>query len=144
MIEKKLRKELIKSKSASIVKSLDFIEENLPQNIGEFLNSKLIRNAVYKEVEFAIELVIDICAIINSDLRFNIPEDDEDIINNIEKEKIFDKKTILIIREMKRFRNVLVHKYGDIDNKQAFESIKEGLKDFETIINDIEKFLKNN
>ena len=97
MIEKKLRKELIKSKSASIVKSLDFIEENLPQNIGEFLNSKLIRNAVYKEVEFAIELVIDICAIINSDLRFNIPEDDEDIINNIEKEKIFDKKTILII-----------------------------------------------
>jgi len=43
---------------------------------------------------------------------------------------------------MKKFRNVLVHKYGDIDDKKAYEDIKEGLKDFEHIINEIEKFLK--
>jgi len=144
MIEKKLRKELIKSKSASIVKSLDFIQNNFPSEVDDFLKSKLIQNAIYKEVEFAIELVVDICAIINSDLRFNMPQDDEDILNNIEKNKVFDKKMVLIIKEMKRFRNILVHKYGDINDEQAYESIKEGLKDFETIINDIEKFLKNN
>ena len=45
---------------------------------------------------------------------------------------------------MKRFRNILVHKYGEIDDKQAFESIHEGLRDFELFINEIEKFLKKN
>jgi len=45
---------------------------------------------------------------------------------------------------MKSFRNILAHKYGEINDEQAFESIKEGLKDFEIFINEIEKFLKKN
>ena len=44
---------------------------------------------------------------------------------------------------MKSFRNILVHKYGEIDDKKAFENIKEGIKDFELIVSEIEDFLKS-
>jgi len=42
---------------------------------------------------------------------------------------------------MKKFRNILVHKYGEIDDKKAYDEINKGLKDFEKIIKEIEKFL---
>ncbi|MEK6846613.1 MAG: HepT-like ribonuclease domain-containing protein, partial [Nanoarchaeota archaeon] len=54
----------------------------------------------------------------------------------------FNKNIIELIRQMKGFRNILVHKYGDIDDSKAYEDIKDGLPDFETVIKDIEKFIE--
>ncbi|MBS7247722.1 MAG: HepT-like ribonuclease domain-containing protein [Candidatus Jordarchaeales archaeon] len=47
------------------------------------------------------------------------------------------------VREMKGFRKVLVHGYGEIDDGLAFEAIKNGLSVFETFILEIEKFLRS-
>ena len=41
---------------------------------------------------------------------------------------------------MKGFRNILAHRYGKINDEQAYEDVKDGLKDFELIINEIEEF----
>ena len=43
---------------------------------------------------------------------------------------------------MKRFINILVHRYGEINDNLAYETITEGLKDFEFFINEINNFLK--
>jgi len=142
MKEKKLRKEIIKSKIAKLIDSLEFVEESLPKDFEEFKLSRITKNALYKEIEFSIELILDIIAIINSDLKLGIPEVEENIINNIEKNKLLSKEIINIIKEMKGFRNLLVHKYGEINDNLAYESIKEGLKDFDLIINEIESLLK--
>ena len=101
-----------------------------------------MRDAIYKEIEFSIELIIDICAIINSDLDLGTPETEDSIIDNLENKKILPEKIVKIIREMKGFRNILVHKYGELNDEQAFESIKDGLQDFDLIIKEIEMFLK--
>ncbi len=58
-----------------------------------------------------------------------------------DKSNILDAEAIRIIREMKKFRNYLVHKYDDVDDAKAYRDIKEGLKDFEVIVNEIEEFL---
>lgn len=142
MIKKKeLRKKIIQDKINSVIDSLDFVEQELPNTFEDF-NSRIIRNAIYKEIEFAMQNIIDICAIINSDLRLGAPETEDSIFDHLEKNKIFAKQSMNKIREMKSFRNILVHRYGDIDDKRAFISIKEGLRDFALIINEIEKFLK--
>lgn len=142
MKKKVLREEIIKSKLAKISDTLDVIEENLPKDFDEFENSRLIRDAVYKEIEFSIETILDICNIINKDLSLGIPETEETIINNLEKKKIFSKSVINLIIEMKKFRNILIHKYGEIDDELAFETIRDGLKDIEFIIKEVEIFLK--
>jgi uncharacterized protein YutE (UPF0331/DUF86 family) len=118
-----LRKELIKSKISQIFDSLNFIEENLPLDFGEFSKSRLIRSALYKEVEFCIELVLDICSIINSDLKLGMPQSEEDILNNLVKGEVFDSSISDIVRKMKGFRNVLVHKYGEVDDELSYENI---------------------
>ena len=140
-MEKRLRTEIIKSKLSKINDTLEIIEEHLPDNFEEFERSRLIRDAVYKEIEFSIEIVLDICNIINKDLFLGMPETEESILDNLEKKKIFSKDTINLIREMKKFRNILVHRYGEVDDERAFETIKEGLNDFKLFINETEKFL---
>lgn len=142
MIKKKeLRKKEIEDKLTDVIDSVMIVGENLPKDSEDFLHSGLIKEGIYKKIEFAIESIIDICNIINSDLRLGTPETEDSIIENLSNNKIFDKKIMDLIREMKRFRNILVHKYGKIDDKKAFENIKEGLKDFELIVKEIEGFL---
>src|SRR3989344_9100400 len=134
MIKKSLRKELINGKIKRITELLEVIEEHLPKEFEDFKSSRLIRDAVYKEVEGAIEYVLDVCNIINSDLLLGVPETEEDIIKHLEDKKVINKNISQIIGEMKGFRNILVHKYGEIDDEIAFEEIRKGIADFETIV----------
>ena len=143
MIKKRdLRKKIIQDKIGMIIDSLEYIEQNFPEKFSDF-TSRTIKNSVYKEIEFAIQNCIDICSIINSDLRLGTPESEDSIFYHLESNKILSKKSIEKISEMKKFRNILVHRYGEIKDEIAFGSIKEGLPDFELIINEFEKFLKN-
>lgn len=143
MIKKReFRAEQIKKKISEALDSVSIVEENIPEDIDQFLESGLIKDGIYKKVEFAIESLVDALNIINSDLRLGSPETEESIINHIEREKILSKDTAEKVREMKKFRNVLIHRYGEIDDKKAFETISEGLKDFEAVIEEIEEFLK--
>ena len=143
MIRKReLRVKEIEENLVKIVEAIEIVENNLSEDFDSFFNSGLIKEGIYKKIEFAIESIIDICNIINADLRLGMPSFEDNIIDNIDKNKVFDRKIIDLIREVKRFRNILVHKYGDIDDKKAFENIHEGLKDFEKIIAEIEKFLE--
>ena len=124
---------------------IDLVDKEIKQfskEYEDFKISRLLRNGIYKELEFALENVLDICSIINSDLGLGMPEVEDNILDNLEGKKIFAKKIVEIIRDMKRFRNILVHKYGKINDSIAFETISDGLKDFEMIINEIEKVIK--
>jgi len=133
----------IRYKLKQIEENLSLIENNLPDNFKEFKQLGLVKDGIYKRIENAIEDMIDICGIINSELKLGIPTEDEDLIDNVFKKKIISKNLYLKIKEMKGFRNILVHRYGDLDDKLAFENIKSGLDDFELFIKEIESFLKN-
>ncbi|PIN91358.1 DUF86 domain-containing protein [Candidatus Pacearchaeota archaeon CG10_big_fil_rev_8_21_14_0_10_32_14] len=140
--KKELRKQIIESKCEKIIDNLEYIEETLPDSYEQFSKSRMLKDSIYKEIEFSIELVLDICSIINMDLRLGVPDVEDNILDNLEKNKILSQKSINLIREMKKFRNILVHKYGEIDDSIAYESIKEGIKDFEYILKKIENLLK--
>ncbi len=143
MIKKRgLRKNIIEDKIKDIIDSISIVEENFPSEFSSFKQLGLAKDGIYKKIEFSIESIINICYIINADLRLGAPEEEDDIFENLETNKIFNAKILELIKKMKKFRNILVHKYGKIDDKKAFEDIREGLKDFETIIKEIEKFLQ--
>ncbi len=137
-----MRKELIEHKIGEIIDNINIISENMPVEFEDFVNSRLSKHGLYKLVEFTIQNFLDICSIINSDLNLGMPENEDVIINHLESKKIFSEKAIDIIRQIKGFRNILVHKYGEIDDKKAFENISEGLNDFDIIIKEFESFIK--
>lgn len=116
-----MRKEIIMTKLKEIEESLRWVEEHLPDTFEEFSGMGLIKDGIYKKIEFAIENVFDICAIINTDLELGIPSDEEDILENLVKSEILNEEMKEKLRAMRGFRNIVVHMYGWVDDKIAFE-----------------------
>ena len=86
--------------------------------------------------------MIDICAIINSDLRLEMPESEEGIVESLVKKGILTEEISDKIRRMKGFRNIVVHRYGKIDDRVAFSILIDNIDDFDQFIGAIEEFLK--
>ncbi len=53
--KRNLRADLIRSKLADIEDSVSLVEENLPTSFEEFSKLGLVKDGIYKRMEFAIE-----------------------------------------------------------------------------------------
>ena len=102
--KRNLREELIRSKLADIEDSVSLVEANLPSSFEEFSKLGLVKDGIYKRMEFAIENIIDICSIINSDLRLSIPENEESFVESLVNFGILTQNMAEKIRKMKGFR----------------------------------------
>ena len=139
--KRELRAELIRSKLADIEESANLVAENLPQSFEEFSQLGLVKDGIYKRMEFAIENIIDITSIINSDLRLSVPESEESFVENLVKNGILTQNMAEKTRRMKGFRNIIVHRYGRIDDLLAHKILTEHMDDIYEFIESIERFL---
>ncbi len=57
-------------------------------------------------------------------------------------ESLIDKKLADSLIKMSRFRNILIHKYWEIDERRIYEYAKNNLEDFENFIKAVNQFLK--
>ena len=114
-----MREDIIRTKMAEIEESIKLVEEHLPEDVNEFVALGLVKE----------------------DLELGIPASEEDIIENLVKNKILSPDMGRIVKEMKGFRNFLVHTYGRVDDSIAFENIKYGIEDFSKFIDEIKSFL---
>ena len=142
MRKRDLRVDLIRDKLTEIEDSIELVRSNLPQSFEEFSTLGLVKDGIYKRMEFAIENVIDICAIINSDLRLEMPESEEGIVESLVKRGILTEDISDKIRRMKGFRNIVVHRYGKIDDRIAFSILIDNIDDFNRFSDAVENFLK--
>ena len=137
-----MRTEIIRTKIMEIKESLELIRENLPDSLEEFASLGLIKDGMYKRIEFSIENAFDICAIINTDLRLGIPRSDGDILEIMVRKNIIDNKMKEKLKSMKGFRNIIVHRYGGIDDELSYEFFAERLSDLDEFMEKIETFIK--
>jgi len=136
-----MRTEIIMTKIAEIQESLELISENLPDCFEEFASLGLLKDGIYKRIEFCIQNVFDICAIINTDLRFGIPRSDDDILGILVRNGVIDDEIGVKLKGMKGFRNIIVHRYAGIDDRLSYEFLSERLVDFEEFIGKITEFI---
>ena len=106
-----IREDNIKTKIKEIVEGTGLVEEHLPDTFEKFSGMGLIKDGIYKRIEFAIENVFDICAIINTDLELGIPGDDEGIIGNLVKSEILSEEMREKLKAMRGFRNYEIKQY---------------------------------
>ena len=74
-------------------------------------------------------------------MNLGIPADEDSVFDKLRKKKIISKKLYDILIEMKGFRNVLVHKYGAIEDEKVFEVLTDKLDDFQIFKEEILKFV---
>ncbi|HLD33199.1 MAG TPA: DUF86 domain-containing protein [Candidatus Nanoarchaeia archaeon] len=118
------------------------LEDLLPHTVEEYKESLKVRRACEKTIELAIENVIDVLSVIIANKRIGTPSSEENIIQIAQKNKILSSSLSKKIQQMKGFRNVLVHKYGEVDDTRVYQYLCEELKDFDAFEREIATFLK--
>ena len=142
-MNKNMRLVQIRIRLREIEDSIEIINENFPPDCEyqHFLNMGIVKDGIYKRLEYAIQTAFDICAIMNRDLRFGVPEDDEDIIENLCTRGIIDQNFSETMKKMKSFRNILVHRYGKIDDETGHYILKNHLEDLYAFCEQIEEYI---
>jgi len=102
-------------------------------SLEEYKNSIEKKRACERLIQILIETIIDISYLLYKQKNLGIPEDDDSVIEALYKKKIIDKKIRDLILKLKAFRNILVHKYGTIDDELVFENLSENTGDFEKL-----------
>lgn len=138
-----VRATVIRIKLREMTESVDLVRENVPDSVDSFVGMGLVKDGIYKRMEYAIENVFDICAILNSDLHLGIPGGDGEILDKLEKHGIISAGMQDNLKQMKGFRNIVVHRYGTIDDALAFSILQKHLGDFAVFQQDIEQFLQS-
>ena len=137
-----MKVEHIIAKFDQIRENIQLIEKNLSKSFVEFEKLGIVKDGIYRRFEYSVELVIDILSLINAELKLGIPNGTSDIIDQLLKNEILDEGLADIIRGMKGFRNILVHRYGKLEDKLAYKIIVENLSDFQIVENQIMTVLR--
>ncbi len=94
-----------------------------------------------REAPSSIHRSCHVCNILISNLKLGLPSDEEEVFDKLSQKKVISKEMVLILKEMKGFRNILVHKYGVVKDEIVFENLSR-LSDFTDFIEEILKYLK--
>lgn len=127
----------ILSKISELEKYIGELNQILPGSEAEYITSTKNRRATERILQISIECILDICAIIVRELKVGPPSDEDDLLSLLS-EKI---PSIEKIKQMKSFRNLLVHQYGKIDNQLVYKIALEDSSDFQLFIDEIKKLL---
>jgi len=97
--------------------------------VDKFLKDKILIGSAKYYLQVSIECCLDIANHIIAAEGFRAPKDYADSFKVLEEHDVFDDHLGIKLRQMAKFRNRLVHLYGEIDDGYVYEFTKRGLKD---------------
>lgn len=137
------KKQRIKDKIKLLHEYKDYLYEIFPKDIEIYKSDLTIKAACERYIEKIIECCVDICFLVAKEKNFEMPENEEDIFPTMAKNGIISENLAKNLKSAKGMRNVLAHKYGEIDDSKIFSSIDEELgKDLEEFLDKMEKSLE--
>ena len=113
-----------------------------PCNYEEYLNVEKKR-ACERLLQLAIECVIDVCHVLVTGLRLGLPAEEDDLFGKLAAADIVSPDMRNTLREMKGFRNILVHEYAKIDDRLVYEAIRTRMDDFRAFADEIRAYLRS-
>lgn len=112
--------------------------------LESFLTDKLLIGGAKYYLQVSIECCLDIANHIIAAKGFRAPRDYADSFKVLEENDVLDENLGVKLRQMAKFRNRLVHLYGEIDDAYVYGFIKQDLQDildFKKVV--AEKFFNN-
>ena len=135
-------KKIILAKIDEIDGYLEELDSLKPIELEDYINSIKDKRTCERLLQISIESVLDICNVLITELKLGLPADEEAVFDKLKDKGIITKGMAVILKEMKGFRNILVHKYGIVDNELVFENLSN-LQDFDKFKEEILNSLKN-
>jgi len=119
----------ILSKLDEMIKYVEELQNMLPDQ-DEYQQDLIIRRACEKTIEVAIDSLIDVSAMIVSVQQFGLPENEENIFDMLIEKKVLSSKFGGKLKDMKGFRNILIHRYGHVDDEMVYHNLCSCMNDF--------------
>ncbi len=101
--------------------------------LDAFLKDKILIGSGKYYLQVSIECCLDVVNHIIASERFRAPKDYADSFRVIEEEGLVSPDLGQRLRLMAKFRNRLVHLYGEIDDAYVYQFMTQDLKDIEEL-----------
>jgi uncharacterized protein YutE (UPF0331/DUF86 family) len=138
----RLEKRIIEGKFDIIDRNLKFLEEIKALSPDQFMESyKDVQATKHSLLEIP-EACIDIANYIISAKGFRRAEEYSEMFKVLKEQGVIGEELATKLEDMARFRNLWVHRYGEIDNRRVLEIVKHNLRDVVEFEKEIEKFAK--
>jgi len=105
----------------SYVKSL---ESFLPESFDEYISDGKTKAACERYFEKIVEAVIDLVVLVIKENGLKTPMSDRAALDILAEKNIISATLSNKLGDAKSMRNIIVHEYGNIDDKKVFDAIK--------------------
>ena len=135
--------DLILKRSDEIRQGISRIQEYLQVSLDQFVSDPKLIAAVKYESLVVIEAAIAICTHLASNVGSRVPENYPDCFLVLRESDIISEDLASRLVFMARFRNLIVHRYWQIDDQRVYNVLKSDLPDLEDFLREIGLFLRN-
>jgi uncharacterized protein YutE (UPF0331/DUF86 family) len=108
---------------------LGFLNKISKSSELDFLKDKILIGSAKYYLQVSIECCLDVVNHIIASERYRAPKDYADSFLVLEENGILESSLVIKLRQMAKFRNRLVHLYGEIDDKYVYEFIRRDVED---------------
>ena len=121
--------EKISLKFAQLEEYLQILRDIGKISEEKFLKDKIVIGSAKYYLQVGIESCLDVANHIIATDRFRAPQDYADSFKVLDENHVVPSELSQKLRQMAKFRNRLVHLYGEIDNSYVYQIIHEDLGD---------------
>ncbi|MBI2150561.1 MAG: DUF86 domain-containing protein [Acidobacteria bacterium] len=107
----------------------------------QFLKNDLIKAAAERNIQIAVQSVLDICNHVVADRKLEVPDEEKHAVRILASHKIIPLALAKTLGGMAGVRNILVHEYLEVDHGRLYTIMSRNLGDFGKFIRVILKLL---
>jgi uncharacterized protein YutE (UPF0331/DUF86 family) len=108
---------------------------------SKFMADEMIQAAAERNLQVAIQSVLDICNHAVADMKLEVPDEEKQAFQILASHKLIPKRLAETLTSMIGMRNVLVHEYLEVDHARLYAIMKTNLDDFEKLIKAVLKLM---
>jgi uncharacterized protein YutE (UPF0331/DUF86 family) len=133
--------EIVRDREARIRSYVHDLRHMATISEATFLGNRERQYAVLHALQLAVEASVDIATHICAADDLGVPGSYAEAFDLLEKAGIIDATLADDLRRMARFRNRIVHLYGEIDIRTVYRLLQDRLDDFDRYLAAIERYL---
>lgn len=136
--------EIVRDRESRIRGYVRDLREFAQVSEAAFLENRERQYAVLHALQLAIEASVEIATHVCAADNLGIPSSYAEAFDLVEKAAIVDAALGERLRRMARFRNRIVHFYGEVDLRTVYGLLTDHLGDFDRYLAAIERYLDRN
>ena len=133
--------DLIADKIADIEKAMALLEKIASVEKKGFLTDQIIISGAKYQLILAIEAAQNICNHLAARVAKEAPESYAGCFRILGENNIIPEEMAVKLAAMAKFRNLLVHRYGRVDDSLVYKIVKDDIKDLLDFISEVKTFL---